>query len=160
MTEARDENDRRSGVQPPPARLPQPVRGIADPPVRARRAPESGKPTPVRVLATRGVSPGASPDLEPDIAEATVEVDDTSWTVRVRGRSGGSSAAKAPLLLLGFWKAQTVTSLPDRETLVVARLLADLTEDDLETALAESRDPAAADRSKGFFSEISERRRS
>ena len=159
MTDAHDQKEGRPGAKPTPARPPQPVTARGRAPVVAQ-APESGKPTPVRVLATRGVSPGASPDLEPDIAEATVEVDDTSWTVRVRGRSGGSSAARAPLLLLGFWKAQTVTSLPDRETLVVARLLADLTEDDLETALAESRDPAAADRSKGFFSEISERRRS
>jgi hypothetical protein len=66
---------------------------------------------------------------------------------------------KAPLLLLGFWEKQTAESLPDREALVVGRRFADLTEDDLQTALAESRDPAAASRSKGFFSEINESRR-
>ena len=160
MTDAHNQKEGRPGARPPPARPPQPVTGGARAPVIARQAPESGKPTPVRDLATPVVSPGASPKVEPDVAEATIEVDGTSWTIRVQGRSGGSTAGKTPLLLLGFWKAQTATSPPDREALVVGGLLAHLTEDDLETALAESRVPAAADRSRGFFSDISERRRS
>lgn len=130
MTDAHDEKERRPGAQPPPAR------DLATPSSRA-----------------------APPAEEPDLDGATVEVDGTVWTVRVRGRSGGSSAMKAPLLLLGFWEKQTAESLPDREALVVGRRFADLTEDDLQTALAESRDPAAASRSKGFFSEINESRR-
>ena len=159
MTDEHDHKQGRSGAKPPSARLPQPLTGGPKAPVVARRAPESGKPTPVRDLATPGVSPGASPDVEPDVGEATLEVDGTSWTVRVRGRSGGASAVKTPLLLLGFWKAQSATSPPDRETLVVGRLLADMTAGDLETALAESREPADPDRRPGFFSELSERRR-
>ncbi|MCH7533919.1 MAG: hypothetical protein IIB36_19455 [Gemmatimonadetes bacterium] len=161
MTSAHDHKEGRSGARPPSARLPQPLTGAPNTPVVARQAPESGKPTPVRGdLATPGVFPGASPDVEPDVGEATVEVDGTSWTVRVRGRSGGGSAVNTPLLLLGFWKVQSATSPPDREAFVVGRLLADMTAGDLEAALAESRDPADPDRRPAFFSEISERRRS
>ena len=161
MTDAQKKKEGRPGApQPTPARPPQPVKGGGRAPIVARQVAEPGKPTPVRDLAAPGVSPGAFPEVEPDIDEATVEVDGTSWTIRVQGRSGGSDAMKPPLLLLGFWKAQTVASPPDREALVVGRLLADLTEDDLEAALAESRDPAVVDRSRGFFTEISERRRS
>ena len=160
MTDAPDEKQSRPRAEPPPARPPQPVRGGGKAPVVARQVPESGKPTPVRDLATPSVSPGASLEVEPDVDAATMEVDGTSWTIRVQGRSGGSAAARTSLLLLGFWKGQTTASPPDREALVVGCLLADLTEDDLEAALAESRDPAVVDRSRGFFSEIGERRRS
>ena len=160
MTSAHDHKEERSGARPPSARLPQPLTGAPNTPVVARQAPESEKPTPVRDLATPGVFPGASPDVEPDVGEATVEVDGTSWTVRVRGRSGGGSAVNTPLLLLGFWKVQSATSPPDREAFVVGRLLEDMPARDLEAALAESRDPADPDRRPAFFSEISERRRS
>ena len=94
------------------------------------------------------------------MGEVTLEVDGTLWTVRVQGRSGGASPVKPALLLLGFWRVSTVDSAPDREALVVGRRFRDLTDGDLETALADSRDPSVADRSQGFFSEISERRRS
>lgn len=158
MTDAHDEKEGRSGAQPPPARLPQPVAGVAAAPARPSKARDSGKPTPVRDLGTP--APRAAPLAEePDLDEATLEVDGTVWTVRVRGRSGGSSAMKAPLLLLGFWGKQPAESLPDREALAVGRRFADLTEDDLRTALAESRDPTTASKSKGFFSEINESRR-
>jgi hypothetical protein len=53
-----------------------------------------------------------------------------------------------------------VDSQPDREAMVVGRRFSDLTDGDLETALAESRDPSVVDRSKAFFSEVRERRRS
>ena len=160
MTDAHDQKEGQSGAKPPSARLPQSPTVGRDAPLVALQARESGKPTPVRDLATHGVSSGETANVEPDVGEATVEVDGTSWTVRVRGRSGGTSAVKTPLLLLGFWNAQSTTSLPDREALVVGRLLVDMTAGDLETALAESRDPADPDRHPGFFSEISERHRS
>ncbi len=160
MTNARDHKEGRSGAPPPSARLPQPLTGGPKAPVVTRQTSKSGKPTPVRDLATPGVSPGAAPDVEPDVGEATVEVDGTSWTVRVRGRSGGGSTVNTPLLCLGLWKVKSATSPPDREALVIGRLLADMTAGDLETALAESRDPVDPDRRPGFFSEISERRRS
>jgi len=160
MTDSRDEKDGRTDVQPPPARLPQPVRGITPAPALERQAPEPGKPTPIRDVAKPVAPRVASPDEKPDDGEATVEVDGTLWTVRVQGRSGGGSSAKPPLLLLGFWRVATVDSQPDREAMVVGRRFSDLTDGDLETALAESRDPSVVDRSKAFFSEISERRRS
>jgi hypothetical protein len=114
----------------------------------------------VRDLATHCVSSGDTANVETDVGEATVEVHGTLWTVRVQGRSGGGSSAKPPLLLLGFWRVATVDSQPDREAMVVGRRFSDLTDGDLETALAESRDPSVVDRSKAFFSEIRERRRS
>lgn len=160
MTDSRDEKDGRTDVQPPPARLPQPVRGSSGAPGLERQAPESGKPTPVRDVAKPVSTRVASPDEKPDDSEATVEVDGTLWTVRVQGRSGGASPAKPSLLLLGFWRTATVGSQPDREAMVVGRRFRDLTDGDLEAALAESRDPSVVDRSKAFFSEISERRRS
>ena len=160
MTDAHDQKEGRSGTKPPSARPSQPLTVGRDPPLSVRQARESGKPTPVRDLVTQGVSPGDTANVETDVGEATVEVDGTSWTVRVRGRSGGASAGKTPLLLLGLWKAQAATSLPDREALVVGELLVDMTAGDLETALAESREPADTDRHPGFFLEISERHRS
>ena len=160
MTDAHDHSDPRSGLKPPSARLPQPLDGGPSAPGVARRARESGRPTPVRDLATSRVSPDASTGVEPDLLEATVEVDGTSWTVRVQGRSGGASAVNVPLLLLGFWKARPAASPPDREALVVGRVLADMTAGSLETALSESYDPADLDRPGGFFSEISQGRRS
>jgi hypothetical protein len=89
-----------------------------------------------------------------------VDVDGTIWTVRVQGRSGGTSTVSAPLLLLGFWNAQSAPAPPDREALVVGRLLADMSERELEAALAQSRVPPDPDRRPGFFAEISDRRRS
>lgn len=115
---------------------------------------------PVRDLARPGAATDVLPDVEADVEEATVEVDRLSWTVRVQGRSGGASAVSAPLLLLGFWKGQSASLPPDREALVVGRLLADLSESELAEALAGSSDPADADRRPGFFAELSERRRS
>ena len=53
-----------------------------------------------------------------------------------------------------------VTPPPDREALVVGRLLADMSEGELQAAFAQSRVPADPDRRPGFFAEISERRRS
>lgn len=154
----------------PGAARPQPARGAPGGTSRGRpgrgggrgkgwsggvQARETGKPTPVRELA----SAGASPDAEPDIDEVSVDVDGVSWTVRVCGRSGGASPAKAPLLLLGFWRSESTTSSPHREALVVGRLLADYTADELEAALAASREPPEPGRRPGFFSEISDRRR-
>ena len=156
MTDAHERKEGRSGSRPPPAGPPRPLTGGSDAPAAAGQVPESGKPTPVRDLAPPGASRGASPD----VSEATVDVDGVPWTVRVQGRSGGASTASAPLLLLGFWQAQSAPAPPDREALVVGRLLADMSEGELQAAFAQSRVPADPDRRPGFFAEISECRRS
>ena len=116
MTDAHDQKQGRSGTKPPSA---HPLTVGSDAPLGVGQARESGKPTPVRDLATHCVSSGDTANVETDVGEATVEVHGTSWTVRVLGRSGGTSAVKTPLLLLGLWKAQAATSPPDREALVV-----------------------------------------
>jgi hypothetical protein len=164
MTDAHEQRVGRPGAQPTSVGPPRLLTGGSDHPAVTGRASESGKPTPVRDLATpgarRGASPGVESHVEPDVAQATVEVDGMFWTVRVQGRSGGGSAVNAPLLLLGFWKAQPASSPPDRETLVVGRLLADMTEGELAAALAESCNPRDPDRRLGFFAELGGHRRS
>jgi len=160
MTDTHQQREGRPGPQPASAGLPRPLTDGSRPPAAAGQAPESGKPTPVRDLARSGASTDVPADVEPDVEEATVEVDRLSWTVRVQGRSGGASAASIPLLLLGFWKDQSASLPPDREALVVGRLLADLSEGELVAALAGSSDPPDPDRRPGFFVELSERRRS
>ena len=160
MTDTHERKEGRSSPRLPSAGPPRPLTGGGDARAAAGQVPESGKPTPVRDLVTPGASRGASPDVSSDVSEATVDVDGTTWTVRVQGRSGGGSTVSAPLLLLGFWNAQSAPAPPDREALVVGRLLADMSERELEAALAQSRVPADPDRRPGFFAEISERRRS
>ena len=73
MTDAHDQEKERSGAKPLSAGLPQSPTVGCDAPLAARQARESGKPTSVRDLATRGVSPGETAHIEPDVGEATVE---------------------------------------------------------------------------------------
>ena len=160
MTDAHERKEGRSSSRSPSAGPPRPLTRGSDAPAAAGQVPDSGKPTSVRDLATPGASRGASPDVSSDLREATVDVDGITWTVRVQGRSGGTSTVSAPLLLLGFWKAESATSPPDREALVVGRALTDMSEGEFESALAQSRVPADPDRRPGFFAEISECHRS
>ena len=127
----------------------------SDPPTSGQ---VSGKPTPVRNLG----SARNSTQVEPDTEIVAIEVEGVSWTVRVQGRSGGSSPARAPLLLLGFWKSAPSApsdAPPDREALIVGSSLADLSADELVEVHAQSKEPAERSSRPGFFAEISERRR-
>ncbi|HIF22663.1 MAG TPA: hypothetical protein EYQ27_12355 [Gemmatimonadetes bacterium] len=118
--------------------------------------PPAGKPTPVRNLG----STGDSTQVQPDTDIVAIEVEGVSWTVRVQGRSGGSSPAKAPLLLLGFWKSAPSDAPPDREALIVGSSLAALNPDELVEVHAQSAGLAERSSRPGFFAEISGRRRS
>ena len=160
MTDAQQQKKGRPDSQPASVGLPRSLTGGSDTPAVTGKAPESGKPTPVRDLSRPAASTDLPAEVDVDVEETTVDVDGLSWTVRVQGRSGGASTANTPLLLVGFWKAPSVASTPDREALVVGRLLADMSEEELAAALAGSRNPPDPDRRPGFFAEISERRRS
>lgn len=112
------------------------------------------KPTPVRQLA-----PDTGPPSEPlDAAHVDIDVDGQRWNVRVLGRSGGVGAAP-PMLLLGFWSADSDSSEPEREALVVGRLLGDLGPGQLGEAWNESRPRSNDERPKPFFGEGPGRRR-
>ena len=77
--------------------------------------------------------------MAPDLDEALLEVADGAWVVRVLGRGGSGDGRSAPLLLLGFWRADTPTGDPEREAFVVGRTLAAQSPESLEKALQVSR---------------------
>lgn len=119
---------------------------------RGKRGARGQRPTPARTL----VRDEAEPTLQPDAAEACVEMGDETWTVRVLGRSGGSKDGATPLLLVGFWASDSKDGPHDREALVVGRTLAELNSFDLEASFARS-DPVRNDRTKaGFFQDAAE----
>jgi hypothetical protein len=121
--------------RPPPSELP---------PAR----PPSPKPTSVRDL------PGATPSVAPDLGQAVLEVEGTSWTVRVLGRVGRASGGSATLLLLGFWEGDAAgRQTPSREALVVGRALEDLPSGALEESLATAQPPRDPEKAPGFFQE-------
>ena len=162
--------------KPPPARPPEsevPPGGRPEPvPARGRRekAEKSGRrgrrgrhrrlsgptPTPARESAH---TDAPAPSVEPDLAEARLEVDGVEWTVRVMGRSGGGSGGSAPLLLLGFWSAEAAEEPPALEATVVARTLAELSWESLETALSRADAPPDPSRKTTFFDDVSRGRR-
>jgi hypothetical protein len=74
----------------------------------------------------------------PDLDQAQITVDGTSWTVGVLGRAGSAATGRTPLLLLGFDAA--VDGEPrSLEALVVARTLEGLSEEALVAALGQAR---------------------
>jgi hypothetical protein len=115
----------------------------------AKRGKGHNKPTPARQSATDD----SAPQAPTDVAEASVVVDDVEWVVRVMGRSRGSPAGAAPLLLLGFSNPDATETASTREALVVGRLLSELTTDRLRAAFLESRPPLPDDRPRRFFSD-------
>jgi len=151
-------------IEPPhdAPKTPRPARSLEDgrsgrrerpSPVR-EGAPEV-KPTPVRE-GVAGVPPtesetGASAG---PVSEATsLVIDGVTWTVRVRGRGRlGADTGPAPLLVLGFSLAPEA-DVPDREALVVARALEELTPRQLERAFDVSRPPPAPGVRKELFPE-------
>lgn len=113
------------------------------------------KPTPVRSLLDVEPAPAAPP---PDVPQVDVEVGGEPWTVRVLGR-GGDVAGGPPLLLLGFWRADSSEGEPERESLVVSRALSSLSHEQLVAAQRGSRPPAEARGGQGFFATAADRRR-
>jgi hypothetical protein len=87
-----------------------------------------------------------------------VEVDGTTWTVRVLGRSGGASGTSPPLLLLGFWDG-AADGIHRREAMTVGRALSGLSPDALREALAEAGPPRDPDRKPPFFPDAGQSRR-
>jgi hypothetical protein len=111
--------------------------------------PGGGRPMPARALDDSG----SAEDVP--VEEIRILHEDTTWAVRVRGRSGGR-AGSTPLLLLGFWvvdegeadpeddgtTAPATDAAPEREALVVGTSLVQLGEEGLAGALARSRPPS------------------
>ena len=172
-----DDDDRTEALRaPPPARETAPPVGDGDLAEQQRGAREGGsrrgrgrgrgrqgrkphqrggKPTPVREITSTPPSPSVDPDLE----EVELEVGGKAWIVRVVGRSGGVSTSPAPLLMLGFRESLEPGDGPDREALVVGRLLSELSPAQLESAFEQSRAPPDPDRPRRFFADVSDRRR-
>lgn len=130
MTEPSD------GPHPEPKRSgPKPVRAAA-----AGSSDEAArsKPTPVRAMAAVDAPP---PPVEPDLEEATLDVEEAEWKVRVVGRAGGGRPSATPMLLLGFWPASDDEGGHEREALVVGRSLAEMTPAALHSAFESSGPP-------------------
>jgi len=101
---------------------------------------EKRKPISVRSIATPGV-----PSLpEPDIGEVALSVDGIEWIARVLGRSGRARTGSTPLLLVGFWPADSSDPDPVREAFVVAEALASVTPEALQVAWSRSRPVTAS----------------
>lgn len=102
-----------------------------------------GRPPPAR---PDDASAPPAPAPEPDEAEVGLAVGGELWSVRVLGRSAsGRGVASSPLILLGFWSPGSPgDGPPARETLVVGRTLAGLSEAELLAAHARSGPPPAA----------------
>ena len=81
------------------------------------------------------------PLTEPDVDQVRLEVGETTWSVRVLGRTGSSEARSAPLLLLGFWPEHSQAIEPDLEALAVSRSLASMSPAGLESAFRQARPP-------------------
>lgn len=133
-----DSSDPRDGV-----RQPGPPKPARPPSVRsAEKAGEEDsratKPTPVRAMAAVEAPP---PPVAPDLEEAEVTVEETTWTIRVVGRAGGARPSDTPLLLLGFWPEGALEGERAREAMVVGRSLAGMTPAALEDAFAASAPP-------------------
>ncbi len=108
------------------------------------------KPTPVRDSVETPAPRSAAP-AEPVSEQKTLTVEGTEWIVRVRGRGrAGTDVGPAPLLMLGFFHAAE-EERPDRESLVVARSLDELTVRQLEGALRVSRPPPEPGTKKELF---------
>ncbi len=143
---------------PPPAR-PQGAPAEGDDGAGARGRPPSvretvadAKPTPVRdSVETRAAAAPAPTGAAPE--QTVLAVEGTEWIVRVRGRGrAGADGGPAPLLVLGFFRANEQEA-PEREALVVARGLAELTPRQVEGAFRASRPPPEPGTKKELFSE-------
>jgi len=157
-------DERREHRSPPP-----PARGQdaseADDEERARGRPQSvratvadGKPTPVRD-SVETAAPAAHPPTEVTPEQAVLAVEGTEWIVRVRGRGrAGADGGPAPLLVLGFFH-EAEQEVPDREALVVARSLAELTPRQVEGAFRASRPPPQPGAKKELFPETASKGR-
>jgi hypothetical protein len=83
-----------------------------------------------------------------------------TWVARVLGRAGRAAARSAPLLLLGFREAGSVSAEHTLETIVAARRLAGLTPEALLEALLRAKAPPVPGQSRPFFEEADNTRRS
>lgn len=109
------------------------------------------RPTPVRDLP--GSETGAGSEGEaPPRPSSTLQIEGTTWTVRVRGwgRAGASSAT--PLILLGFFRSPDDEE-PERELLVAARSLEGLSEVQLAEAFGRAEPPPKPGAGKELFPE-------
>jgi hypothetical protein len=131
----------------PPARPPAPS--------PARPATARPKLVPAREAAA---TDSATPAVEPDVAERKLEISGQRWTVKLLGRSGATSGAPAPLLLLGFWRGEP-EGTAERERLVVGTALSSLGDDRLEAAFENASAPRDPKAPRVFFGETKERRR-
>jgi hypothetical protein len=134
-------------TRPIPVRAPRPAgdEGSAEAavpkPVRAGLEPES--PPPAAAMA--------------EVVEVSLELDQETLAVRVRGRARGStSQGAADLLLLGFHREGEEE--PVREAMVVARRLEDLSPLQLEEAWNEGREPRDPNAPSELFPETSRNR--
>lgn len=131
MTDSRDDTtDERADAER--------LRGKSGPARRGSGGKDRPKPTPVRHMTAVEAPP---PPVEPDLEQAELTAGEQDWIVRVAGRAGGAEASATPLLLLGFWRAESSDGERQREALVVGRALAELTPAALAEAFAESRPP-------------------
>ncbi len=140
--------------------VPRPARSLD----ATRRAEEGATPPSVRDVVgdarpTRvrdGVPTQAGetePAREKEAESADLVVEGVAWTVRVRGRGqAGADAGPAPLLMLGFFR-DAEGEVPEREALVVARTLNELSARQLEGALDVSRPPPEPGARKELFPE-------
>lgn len=96
--------------------------------------------TSARAMAQTEAAPSPT---TPDAEAATVEVDGSSWVVRVIGRTIGAGVARVQMLLLGFWPEGDAQGDPKRECLVVGGTLDALSQGDLERSFERSRTPIA-----------------
>lgn len=123
---------------------------------RGQRRGAAPTPRPARDAAPTEPLP-AGP--EPDVAEASFEVGDEAWVVRVLGRAGGSRDGATPLLLLGFWAPDSGGADHIRELLIVGRALSELTDSDLRAAHGRAGPPRADPERGQFFPDAAEQRR-
>lgn len=128
-------------------------RGQDDGPPPAPGGASDAKPTPVRDGVPPAMGGESDAGREPVAESTSLELGDVTWTVRVRGRGrAGAETGPAPLLVLGFFR-RADADVPEREALVVARSLEDLTVLQLERAFDVSHPPPDPDERKELFPE-------
>jgi hypothetical protein len=91
--------------------------------------------------------------------EVEVEGRGGTWIARVLGRTGGSPARAAPLLLVGFWERGSAAAAPSLECMLPARRLADVPEEALQSALDRAKPPRLAGHRPPFFEDADATRR-
>ena len=147
---------RPSPARPKPARAEEPTRETKQARERREEREEDAAPTPARALLAETDEDEVTE--APQAAEATLEADGDTWTVRVIGRSRtGAAYGPASLLLLAFFREGA--DRPERECLTVGAALEDLSDEALRRALELGRPPADPGTHKEIFPEVGGRKR-